>query len=452
METVVRGKYAQETAQYQRSAFDAVLQPLKEHGLTSVSVARTMARLIGRGYTAPFSVTAERHPTDAGRWPILLRFAQDAMPQLALENVTALFASGLGLSVQAAAAKARTYLELDAAIRLHAPSQSQSFLQYVGSQTYNQDINNSGRTLEQLSAGNIDLNVFFEELGVHKPHQLWPVWVSSPAYFRWLWGTSGPFRGSADSIRTFVEFSMVYHMHAFVPDFGEGHNSFRRRGQQKKEDELCLKLTAEMVPAFVAERFARTRPEMEQLRVKVSSMLQQIVAQLRLLVDTTTWLSEDERRVATDKLDGLVVRVAHPNNKDWFDGESIGRELRPDQYIQNVDRVRAYRVQRNLKLWEQYGQILPLNGHSMSGLEDMNIRDQIARFGVPLSMVNAFYDPTTNTITVPLGILQYPFCDLRFDEASMYASIGSVLGHELAHAFDSTGILFDVHGSYRSGG
>jgi predicted metalloendopeptidase len=104
--------------------------------------------------------------------------------------------------------------------------------------------------------------------------------------------------------------------------------------------------------------------------------------------------------------------------------------------------VRAFRVSQNLKDWK--------NAVFYSNRSDIpaSVRDAHAKFGIPLSMVNAFYDPTSNTITVPLGILQAPFFDLRYDDTSAYAAIGSVIGHELAHAFDPHGILFDSHGSF----
>ena len=63
--------------------------------------------------------------------------------------------------------------------------------------------------------------------------------------------------------------------------------------------------------------------------------------------------------------------------------------------------------------------------------------------------VNAYYDPTTNEICFPAGILQYPFFDMAADDAFNYGAIGSVIGHEMTHGFDDSGRQFDKDGNLR---
>ena len=60
--------------------------------------------------------------------------------------------------------------------------------------------------------------------------------------------------------------------------------------------------------------------------------------------------------------------------------------------------------------------------------------------------VNAYYNPTTNEICFPAGILQYPFFDPKADEAFNYGAIGVVIGHEMTHGFDDQGRQFDDKG------
>ena len=47
--------------------------------------------------------------------------------------------------------------------------------------------------------------------------------------------------------------------------------------------------------------------------------------------------------------------------------------------------------------------------------------------------VNAYYNPTTNEICFPAGILQPPFFDMNADDAFNYGAIGVVIGHEMTH-------------------
>lgn len=65
-------------------------------------------------------------------------------------------------------------------------------------------------------------------------------------------------------------------------------------------------------------------------------------------------------------------------------------------------------------------------------------------------VVNAFYNSSNNEMTFPSGILQKPFFSLDYDDSSNYGGIGCVIGHELTHAFDSTGAKYNENGEYRT--
>jgi putative endopeptidase len=61
--------------------------------------------------------------------------------------------------------------------------------------------------------------------------------------------------------------------------------------------------------------------------------------------------------------------------------------------------------------------------------------------------VNAYYNPTTNEICFPAGILQVPFFDQTADDAFNYGAIGVVIGHEMTHGFDDQGRQYDKDGN-----
>lgn len=63
--------------------------------------------------------------------------------------------------------------------------------------------------------------------------------------------------------------------------------------------------------------------------------------------------------------------------------------------------------------------------------------------------VNAYYNPTTNEICFPAGILQYPFFDMKADDAFNYGAIGVVIGHEMTHGFDDQGRQYDKDGNLK---
>lgn len=64
--------------------------------------------------------------------------------------------------------------------------------------------------------------------------------------------------------------------------------------------------------------------------------------------------------------------------------------------------------------------------------------------------VNAYYNPTTNEICFPAGILQPPFFDMAADDAFNYGAIGVVIGHEMTHGFDDQGSKYDKDGNLKT--
>ncbi|KAF9299384.1 hypothetical protein BGZ88_008925, partial [Linnemannia elongata] len=62
------------------------------------------------------------------------------------------------------------------------------------------------------------------------------------------------------------------------------------------------------------------------------------------------------------------------------------------------------------------------------------------------STVNAAYNPSSNSINVPAGILQLPFFNIENPEYINYGSMGVISGHEIGHAFDNSGRHYDSIG------
>jgi endothelin-converting enzyme len=62
--------------------------------------------------------------------------------------------------------------------------------------------------------------------------------------------------------------------------------------------------------------------------------------------------------------------------------------------------------------------------------------------------VNTYYNPPGNEIVFLVGIIQFPVFDVEIPQYISYGAFGSVSGHELSHAFDSTGCHYDQNGNY----
>ena len=168
---------------------------------------------------------------------------------------------------------------------------------------------------------------------------------------------------------------------------------------------------------YVAKYFP---PEAKARMEKLISNLQVALGER---IDVQEWMSDETKKVAREKLDAFYVKVGYPDKwKDYSDLE-IG-----DCYLRNVLAVGE---------WE--------------------IKDMIrTKFNKPVDRdewymtpqtVNAYYNPTTNEICFPAGILQPPFFDMQADDAFNYGAIGVVIGHEMTHGFDDQGSKYDKNGN-----
>ena len=137
------------------------------------------------------------------------------------------------------------------------------------------------------------------------------------------------------------------------------------------------------------------------------------------------WMSDSTKVNALLKLNTFYVKVGYPDK--WID---MGK-LQIDPTKSYLDNIMACR-----KFWNDYS-----IEHSAGKPVD---RDDWYMYP---QTVNAYYNPTTNEICFPAGILQPPFFDPTADDAFNYGAIGVVIGHEMTHGFDDQGRQYDKDGN-----
>ena len=138
-----------------------------------------------------------------------------------------------------------------------------------------------------------------------------------------------------------------------------------------------------------------------------------------------SWMSDATKAKAHEKLATFHVKVGYPDK--WKDYSSL--QVKDDSYWANIERV------------SQWGH------HEMIAKAGKPVdKDE---WGMTPQTVNAYYNPTTNEICFPAGILQYPFFDMNADDAFNYGAIGVVIGHEMTHGFDDQGRQYDKDGNLK---
>ena len=142
-------------------------------------------------------------------------------------------------------------------------------------------------------------------------------------------------------------------------------------------------------------------------------------------IDAQEWMSDSTKIRAHEKLDAFYVKVGYPDK--WKDYSKLNIDPTKTLFENSVAANRFFwadQVERKYKK--------PV--------------DNTEWYMTPQT-VNAYYNPTTNEICFPAGILQYPFFDMNADDAFNYGAIGVVIGHEMTHGFDDQGRQFDKEGN-----
>ena len=140
-------------------------------------------------------------------------------------------------------------------------------------------------------------------------------------------------------------------------------------------------------------------------------------------ISALEWMSDSTKEKALEKLSTFYVKVGYPDK--WRDYSAL--EIKNDSYFANIVRASVF----------EYDYLISKAGKPVDRTE----------WHMTPQTVNAYYNPTTNEICFPAGILQYPFFDMDADDAFNYGAIGVVIGHEMTHGFDDQGRLYDKNGN-----
>lgn len=166
----------------------------------------------------------------------------------------------------------------------------------------------------------------------------------------------------------------------------------------------------------------------EESKKEVEELTRQLIQTFRGRIQKIDWLSEETKKEAVKKLDAMKVKIGYPDKwPSYFENLSIDASKSIVENMMNVYKA--------------------LNGMAQQYLDtgvDKNV------WSIAPQTVNAIYNPYANDITFPAAILQAPFYDKNADAAENLGGIGTVIGHEITHAFDTNGAGYDENGNFRN--
>jgi putative endopeptidase len=195
--------------------------------------------------------------------------------------------------------------------------------------------------------------------------------------------------------------------------------------QQRPRDQLALNATSNALQdavgqAYVGKYFPASA------KAEIQGMADNIKAAFARRVKAIGWMAPSTKQEALKKVESIVVGIGYPDS--WRDYAGL-----------TITGDNAYTNQKNARLWEYRHQIAKIG-------KPMDRRE----WWMPPQLVNAVNLPVQNALNFPAAILVKPFFDPTADAAFNYGAIGSTIGHEISHSFDTGGALFDAVGAMRN--
>ncbi len=160
-----------------------------------------------------------------------------------------------------------------------------------------------------------------------------------------------------------------------------------------------------------------------QAKDRMLQLVENLKISLAERIDNLEWMSDTTKSKAHEKLAAFIVKIGYPDK--WKDYTSL--EIKEDSYWANMMRAAEYEYNDMIK--------------------DLNKPVDKTKWYMTPQTVNAYYNPSSNEICFPAGILQPPFFYMNGDDAINYGGIGVVIGHEMTHGFDDQGRKFDKEGN-----
>ena len=237
---------------------------------------------------------------------------------------------------------------------------------------------------------------------------------------------------TADEYRDYMEWGQIMDGVSYLSDdvIAANFDFFGKTMSGRKEDYPLWKRATQQVEGVMGQALGKIYVEKyfpASSKERMVTLVKNLQKALSERIDEQDWMSQETKKNAQEKLGTFYVKIGYPDKWDDISGLSIDPEK---SYYDNM--LECSRFWQAFMLDKTLGK--PVD------------RDQ---WGMTPQTVNAYYNPTTNEICFPAGILQPPFFDASADDAFNYGAIGVVIGHEMTHGFDDSGRNYDKDGNMK---
>ncbi|XP_076315307.1 neprilysin-1-like isoform X4 [Tachypleus tridentatus] len=175
----------------------------------------------------------------------------------------------------------------------------------------------------------------------------------------------------------------------------------------------------------------KTLSDLEEILPDIKELIVAVKLAFSQLIKSQSWLDNETTERCKKQLKGMREKIAYPSyilDPDQLSHDYKGLEIKPGDFLDNVLRMNRYEMKKELEKMTR----------TVDKEKDWYVQ--------PL-MVNAFYQSSGNDVIFPVGILRPPLFVPGRPQYLNYGSLGIVIGHELAHSFDTSGRKLDLSGN-----
>ncbi len=274
--------------------------------------------------------------------------------------------------------------------------------------------------------GSINWSAFLKEAGVPPVKQ---VIVMQPEFLKKSVAMLGSL--SIDEWKTYLTWQLMEYAgaHLSMPIARTTFNFYGKtlagQKQMRAPWRRALSVTNSVV-GFALGKIYIERHFGSEARKKMGILVDDLFAAYEKRMAELDWMSPKTKKLAIHKLRAISRKIGYPTK--WRSYK--GLHIEPGDYFGNIKRAEEHGRKREIAKLKK-----PIDR---------------TEWHMTPQTVNAYCNFNLNEIVFPAAILQHPFFDARNDDAVNYGAIGSVIGHELTHAFDDQGSKFDAKGNMRS--
>ncbi len=216
-----------------------------------------------------------------------------------------------------------------------------------------------------------------------------------------------------------------------TPDIRDNYLDWENMQKGIREKKADEKMASEMTQNLLGFEFGRLYVERcfsEEDKQVIEEMIHKILAAYKNQITGLSWMGEETKAAAIKKLDTMTLKIGYPDK--WPEDHKKASVIPAESGGNFIDNT--------LSLIK-----------AMNAADREKVRKPVdkSEWGMTPQTINAYYNPTGNEIVFPAAILQAPFYNPEADFAANLGGIGMVIAHEISHAFDSSGSLYDENGN-----